>query len=122
MFQMFFSRPPIISLLSTCLRLCNQSVSPLVTRGFHGLMIAPSPLGVNNKFLAPVTSIVTQIAGMKVKGRLKRRCKDCYFVSRQERLYVICPTHPRHKQMSMKKKDCNTWILTHATQSKVRPY
>nr|CAD7456867.1 unnamed protein product [Timema tahoe] len=56
------------------------------------------------------------VCGFKVKGKLKRRCKDCYFVMRQERLYVICKTHPRHKQMAMKKKEKNTWILTHATQ------
>ncbi|XP_039957507.1 39S ribosomal protein L36, mitochondrial [Bactrocera tryoni] len=74
------------------------------------------------RLLTPFNSLLTQVAGFKVKGRLRRRCKDCYFVVRQERLYVICPTHPRHKQMAMKKREKNTWILTHATQSKVRPY
>jgi len=62
------------------------------------------------------------VAGFKVKGNLKRRCKDCYIVVRQERGYVICPTHPRHKQMSMKKRDYKSWILTHATQSKERGF
>ncbi|XP_004520296.1 39S ribosomal protein L36, mitochondrial [Ceratitis capitata] len=74
------------------------------------------------RLLTPFNSLLTQVAGFKVKGRLKRRCKDCYFVVREERLYVICPTHPRHKQMAMKKRPKNTWILTHATQSKIRPY
>lgn len=74
------------------------------------------------RLLTPFNSLLTQVAGFKVKGRLRRRCKDCYFVVRQQRLYVICPTHPRHKQMAMKKREKNTWILTHATQSKVRPY
>ncbi|CAD7011793.1 unnamed protein product [Ceratitis capitata] len=74
------------------------------------------------RLLTPFSSLLTQVAGFKVKGRLKRRCKDCYFVVREERLYVICPTHPRHKQMAMKKRPKNTWILTHATQSKIRPY
>lgn len=60
--------------------------------------------------------------GMKQFGRLRRRCKDCYFVMRHERLYVMCKTHPRHKQMQMKKKDKNTWILTDATQSKQRAW
>lgn len=121
---MFFNRSAIVSVVSNCIRLCNQRI----TRGFHGLTVAPSssglaaPLGIDNKFLTPVTSLVSQTAGFKVKGRLKKRCKDCYFVVRQARLYVICPTHPRHKQMAMQKKDYNTWILTHATQSKVRPY
>nr|CAD7258729.1 unnamed protein product [Timema shepardi] len=62
------------------------------------------------------------VCGFKVKGKLKRRCKDCYFVMRQERLYVICKTHPRHKQMAMKKKEKNTWILTHATQGPIRAW
>uniref|UniRef100_A0A0A1WEL6 Ribosomal protein n=1 Tax=Zeugodacus cucurbitae TaxID=28588 RepID=A0A0A1WEL6_ZEUCU len=74
------------------------------------------------RLLTPFNSLLTQVAGFKVKGRLRRRCKDCYFVVRQERLFVICPTHPRHKQMAMKKREKNTWLLTHATQSKVRPY
>lgn len=64
----------------------------------------------------------TQTCGFKVKGVLRRRCKDCFFVQRQGRLYNICFTHPRHKQMAMQKKPKNTWILTHATQSKVRPW
>lgn len=67
----------------------------------------------------PLYSLVN---GFKVKGRLKRRCKDCYFVVRQERTYVICKTHPRHKQMSQMKKPKNLWILTDATQSKVRQW
>ncbi|XP_073838661.1 mitochondrial ribosomal protein L36 [Musca autumnalis] len=86
---------------------------------------AASPISLLSgmqRLLTPVTTILNQVAGFKVKGRLKRRCKDCYFVIRQQRHYVICPTHPRHKQMSMKKRDYKSWILTHATQSKVRPY
>ncbi|XP_054740122.1 39S ribosomal protein L36, mitochondrial [Anastrepha obliqua] len=78
--------------------------------------------GGMQRLLTPLTSLVTQVAGFKVKGRLKRRCQDCYFVIRQQRAYVICPTHPRHKQMAMKKREKNTWLLTHATQSKIRPY
>uniref|UniRef100_A0AAG5DC30 Ribosomal protein n=1 Tax=Anopheles atroparvus TaxID=41427 RepID=A0AAG5DC30_ANOAO len=75
------------------------------------------------QLLRPTTvPLLNLVSGFKVKGRLKRRCKDCYFVMRQERLYVICKTHPRHKQMSMKKHDRNTWILTDATQSKTRAW
>lgn len=74
------------------------------------------------QLLRPTFPHIVQINGFKVKGRLKRRCKDCYFVVRQERLYVICKTHPRHKQMSMVKKEKNTWILTDATQSKERQW
>uniref|UniRef100_A0A182Y2T9 Ribosomal protein n=1 Tax=Anopheles stephensi TaxID=30069 RepID=A0A182Y2T9_ANOST len=100
---------------------------------FHSLShpAKPSPLtnqcnpqAVSNPhFLqARLVPLLNLVSGFKVKGRLKRRCKDCYFVMRQERLYVICKTHPRHKQMSMKKHDRNTWILTDATQGKVRAW
>lgn len=112
-----------------------------LTRGFH-IMMRPSQIvaaactpgqstikqqllqkSANfGSLLAPVNSLIQQVAGFKVKGRLKRRCKDCYIVVRQERGYVICPTHPRHKQMAMKKRDYKSWILTHATQSKERGY
>lgn len=108
------------------------------SRSFHGLIrptiIGPFASGHNSMgqrlvpatntaaLLAPLNSLVQQVAGFKVKGRLKRRCSDCYVVVRQERGYVICPTHPRHKQMSMKKRDYKSWILTHATQSKERGF
>lgn len=123
----------------------GTQLSPAATRNFH-MMVKPiprtfvetssmaqnlvasatvSPISLVTglqRLLTPSTSLLNQVAGFKVKGRLRRRCKDCYFVIRQQRHYVICPTHPRHKQMSMKKRDYKSWILTHATQSKVRPY
>ncbi|XP_034658756.1 39S ribosomal protein L36, mitochondrial [Drosophila subobscura] len=85
------------------------------------LVANTSPVATTG-LLTPASTLLQQVAGFKVKGRLKRRCKDCYIVVRQERGYVICPTHPRHKQMSMKKRDYKSWILTHATQSKERGF
>ncbi|XP_024214419.1 large ribosomal subunit protein bL36m [Halyomorpha halys] len=73
-------------------------------------------------FLSPQLPILSQVCGFKVKLKLRKRCKDCYFVIREQRAYVICHTHPRHKQKSMVKKPRYTWILTHASQSKVRPW
>lgn len=72
--------------------------------------------------LQPSVNAVNVVRGMKQKGHLRLRCKDCYFVRRQERLYVMCKTKGRHKQMSMKTKPKNTWILTDATQSKLRAW
>ena len=77
---------------------------------------------IKPQLLQPAAVSLNFERGFKVKGRLKRRCKDCYFVVRDERLYNICKTHPRHKQMAMKKKDKNTWILTDATQGKIRAW
>ncbi|CAD0200827.1 unnamed protein product [Chrysodeixis includens] len=74
------------------------------------------------QFLLPSIPMINSTCSFKVKGHVRRRCKSCYFVVRDERLYVICPKSPRHKQMSMKPKPINTWMLTHATQGKARPW
>lgn len=70
--------------------------------------------------LQPDIPTCNLMRGMKVKGRLELRCKGCYYVARNERLFVMCKTHPRHKQTQMKKREYKTWILTSASQSKVR--
>ncbi|KAM0731369.1 Large ribosomal subunit protein bL36m [Formica fusca] len=71
-------------------------------------------------FLRPVLPIYNSVCGLKMRGRLQLRCKDCYFVCRKERWYVMCKTHPRHKQVQMKKRDYKTWILTSASQKPIR--
>lgn len=76
----------------------------------------------SKKILTPYNPIFNPVCGLKVKGRVKRRCKSCYIVVRDERMYVMCPKFPRHKQMSMKPKPHNTWTLTHASQSRTRPW
>lgn len=40
----------------------------------------------------------SQIREYKVKVRLRKRCRHCYFTWRNGRLYVECPENPRHKQ------------------------
>lgn len=77
---------------------------------------------LNVGFLLPKIQTIIPSCGFKQVGRVRRRCKDCYYIRREERLIVQCHKHPRHKQMSMKKDAKNTWILTAATQSKVRPW
>jgi ribosomal protein L36 len=58
--------------------------------------------GLNNLILSnpnQISSIqLNQIREYKVKTRLRKRCKSCYFVWRNGRLYVECNEHPRHKQ------------------------
>ncbi|KAL6255300.1 hypothetical protein P5V15_013640 [Pogonomyrmex californicus] len=70
--------------------------------------------------LQPVLPMYNSVCGLKAKGRLQLRCKDCYFLCKDERWYVMCKTHPRHKQVKIKKKEYKTWILTWASQSKIR--
>ncbi|EAT38520.1 AAEL009613-PA [Aedes aegypti] len=93
--------------------------SPLANQTSKALLLDRS----SNQLLVPTVSpMLNPACGFKVKGHLKRRCKDCFFVVRHQRLYVICKTHPRHKQMSMKKRERNTWILTDATQGPARAW
>ncbi|NWW89160.1 RM36 protein, partial [Rhynochetos jubatus] len=49
----------------------------------------------------PVGGLPPLLAGLKTKTSLKRRCKDCYIVRRRGRLYVCCPSNPRHKQRKL---------------------
>uniref|UniRef100_A0A1L8E122 Ribosomal protein n=1 Tax=Nyssomyia neivai TaxID=330878 RepID=A0A1L8E122_9DIPT len=112
------------------LRRCMNNVIPeVMRRSFHSLLPRvsfnqgiPAPATQTQLLICQGSPLLNLVCGFKVKGKLKRRCKDCYFVWRQQRLYVICKTHPRHKQMAMKKKEHNTWILTNASQSKVREW
>jgi len=71
-------------------------------------------------FLQPILPVYNSICGLKTKGRLQLRCKDCYIVARKERWFVMCKKHPRHKQIQIKKREYKTWIITSASQSKVR--
>lgn len=99
-----------------------------VTRNFSIIssLVNKQPLAAQSwtcqNILQPCTVMLTAQRGMKQVGNCKKRCKDCYFVVRNERLFVMCKTHPRHKQMAMKKRVHNTWILTDATQSEKRAW
>lgn len=91
----------------------TQILSPIV-------MDQPQQLLLQQPIVA--SPMINQTCGFKLKRVLKRRCKDCYYVVRQNRLHVICKTHPRHKQMAITRPEKSTVILTHATQSKIRPW
>uniref|UniRef100_A0A8D2J222 Ribosomal protein n=1 Tax=Varanus komodoensis TaxID=61221 RepID=A0A8D2J222_VARKO len=53
-------------------------------------------------FLADLPPVNLQpVAGMKCKVVLRRRCKDCFFVRRRGNLFILCKTHPRHKQRKL---------------------
>lgn len=61
------------------------------------LQINNSPLLFTNTNLN-----ITQVREYKVKTRLRKRCKSCYFVWRNGRLYVECDEHGRHRQHHIK--------------------
>jgi large subunit ribosomal protein L36 len=60
--------------------------------------------------------------GMKIKGKLKRRCKDCYFIWIEGVKYNLCKTYGRHKQMRKPPYWANLRILTDATQGPKRAW
>jgi ribosomal protein L36 len=72
--------------------------------------------------LTPVLPQVYQLCGIKLKGFVKRYCKDCHFITRRGRLFVYCKKYSNHKQMVMQKKEKFTRILTFASQKKIRDW
>uniref|UniRef100_A0A8C4R5Q6 Ribosomal protein n=1 Tax=Eptatretus burgeri TaxID=7764 RepID=A0A8C4R5Q6_EPTBU len=59
---------------------------PLAEKHPQSIMLSPPFLGSQPR------------AFYKDRVVLHRRCKDCKFVRRKGRQYIICKTHPRHKQ------------------------
>lgn len=88
----------------------------------HTLTRTPQAVNTVSSLLQPVNINIFQTCGFKVVVKLRRRCKDCFMIKRFNRLHVLCKTHPRHKQMIVAPQEKNTWILTHATQGKIRPW
>lgn len=90
---------------------------------FHTLTRTPQTCNTTiNNILQRTPVSFLQVCGFKCVARVKRRCKDCFMVKRFNRWHNLCKTHPRHKQMQRPPKEKNTWILTHATQGKIRPW
>jgi len=94
------------------LKLLSKSISQISTN--LSLRCSPFSSLTNNKLMtnpekenthvlsmntSNVQSLIfTQQRSYKVKTRLRKRCKHCYFMWRNGRLYVECSEHPRHKQ------------------------
>lgn len=109
----------MLSLLKNTFLQITRTQQTIIS-AFH-VLSTPNP-NLPQFFLLPKVQNAIQTCGLKVKGVVKRRCKDCYMVMREQRMYVECKTHRRHRQVTIAKKPKNTWILTSATQSKVRPW
>uniref|UniRef100_A0A3B3QQN5 Ribosomal protein n=1 Tax=Paramormyrops kingsleyae TaxID=1676925 RepID=A0A3B3QQN5_9TELE len=79
------------SLPQTALHRCLSSISRM---GVSAALVSMP------RWLGPCQQLACwqQVAGMKTRTSLKRRCKDCFFVRRRGRLFVFCKTNPRHKQ------------------------
>lgn len=120
--QRIFSLARTISTIGASLSTRTFNVPTLNSKLMQSMFSTFQNQVGREKLLVPSFPMINSVCGFKIKGRVKRRCKDCYFVVRDGRMHVICATHPRHKQKVMQKKPHNTWILTHASQSPVRPW
>lgn len=108
----------MFSLLRNTFLQIPKNCTEFTSSAFHSLCRQNNEVSL----LFPKLHNIIQACGLKVKGRVRPRCKDCYMIMREGRLYVQCKTFGRHKQVTITKKPKNTWMLTHATQSKVRPW
>lgn len=85
---------------------CQSSILNCAKKFFdfkltHGI-IARSVLNSEVNFLAPGITIPT--AGFKRHSGVHRRCPDCRMLRVNNRLTVLCDTHPRHKQIQMSRR------------------
>ncbi|KAM3184094.1 hypothetical protein ACTXT7_009074 [Hymenolepis weldensis] len=49
------------------------------------------------------------VRNYKTEERLRRRCRDCFFERRDNRLYVECKTHARHRQAQIMSEPRTPW-------------
>lgn len=75
---------------------CLEKSSFICSQNVKSVPFQSEPL--QNLNLNAVSTSLNQIREYKVKTRLRKRCKSCFFVWRNGRLYVECKEHPRHKQ------------------------
>ena len=61
----------------------------------------------------PVTLVSSR--GFRDKDVLKLRCKDCRFEKVDDRWWVLCDTHGRHKQRQDVPDPKVKWVVTHVT-------
>lgn len=63
----------------------------------------------------PAAGCLAQARGFKDREVLKLRCPDCYFKKVDFRWWVLCKSHPRHKQREQMDDERKMWIVTHHT-------
>jgi len=103
---MLFRLPALLSRITTFAT--NQSIPCLSNQSLRGV------IGFERLMSTP---FVTQIRGFKDKDVLKLRCSDCYFTVVDDRWWVLCDKHPRHKQREKVEDIRKNWIVTHVTRT-----
>ncbi|ODN02831.1 39S ribosomal protein L36, mitochondrial [Orchesella cincta] len=69
-----------------------------------------------------VAGTYIQSRGLKIMGKVRRRCKDCFMTWINGNLWNLCKTQQRHKQMLKAPYFSNQRVLTHATQKPKRDW
>lgn len=103
-----------------------EPFSRIINRNMHYICNEKYTNNLSSTYMNKITSILLQpslpmynvTCGLKMKTILKRRCRSCLLMWKNDRKYVLCKEHPRHNQVERKKKEYKTWIFTHATQGK----
>jgi len=95
--QIWITRRPVISATSY---MALSSLSTLAKRVPNLSALSAFLPSIAQRYLLPVALPVSlQVAAYKARVVLRRRCPSCYFIRRDERLFVECLEKPRHKQM-----------------------
>ena len=106
---------PVTSFQSTLYISCAVNKCRLSTSYFHkGSANSLIPRTINHN---PFLPYLNPSCGLKYRSVLKKRCDGCYFKKIEDRWYVFCEKHPRHKQaqyIDIKEK----YIITHITHGK----
>lgn len=115
----------------TSLRLSStEQLTKIINRNMHHLFDKQYSNNLSNVHKSKISSILLQpllpiyniVCGLKMKTVLRRRCKYCVLMWRNDRAYIKCREKPRHNQVERKKKEYKTWIVTYGTQTKVREW
>ncbi|KOC60398.1 54S ribosomal protein c83.06c, mitochondrial [Habropoda laboriosa] len=107
-----------------------ESLTRIINRNMHYICNKQNSYSLPNMCTNQISSVLLQpslptynlTSGFKMKTILHRRCHKCLRMWKNDRQYIICKEHPRHNQVQRKKHDYKTWILTFASQSKVREW
>lgn len=99
-------------------------------RSFHVMPSQPSALNTTGRQITATTQLLaplqpcnlTQSRGLLLVARAYRKCKFCYLMMINGVMHNHCTVHGRHKHQVKKKKPKDTWVITHAMQTKKRPW
>ena len=81
----------------------NQAHKMIINKNIYPFNKQFSSLSVNSpnkkKLIMPQNSVlVQQVCEFKTKMRLRKRCRSCYFLWKNGRIYVECKAYPNHRQ------------------------